>query len=70
MIKVTDLKNTDDNLNSYQIEAFADTKEEVTDGATFVGLPEGATIEMGSSIITANLEIAFKKSDGTWNWVE
>lgn len=68
MIKVTHITNTDGNENSYLIEAFADTKEEVATG-TFVGLPEGATIEMGSSVFTANGELALMKSDGTWNWL-
>ena len=68
MIKVTDLKNTDDKLNSYLISAFADTKAEVATG-TFIGLPEDAEIEIGSDVMTADGEIAFMKSDGTWNWL-
>ena len=68
MIKVTDIKNTDGDPNSYKISAFADTKAEVATGK-FIGLPEGATIEMGSDIITAAGEMAFMKSDGTWNWL-
>lgn len=69
MIKVMSLENTDADRNSYLIKAFADTKEEVVPGATYVGLPEGATIEMGSTMTTAKLEIAKMKSDGTWNWI-
>ena len=68
MIKVTEITNTDANENSYKISAFADTKEEVATG-TIIGLPAGATIEMGSSVFTADGDIAFMKSDGTWNWV-
>ena len=68
MIKVTELTNTDANLNSYKISAFADTKSEVASGI-FVGLPDGATIEMGSTVMTASGELAFMKSDGTWSWV-
>ena len=67
MIKVQDLKNTDENPNTYKISAFADTKAEVATGE-FVGLPEGAEIEMGSSVLTASGELAFRKSDGTWQW--
>ena len=66
MIKVQELKQVSD--NSYEISAFADTKDEVANG-TFVGLPSGATIEMGSSVLTANGEIAFMKSTGEWNWL-
>lgn len=68
MIKVTELKNSDANENSFLISAFADTKAEVATGK-FIGLPENAEIEMGSSIMTANGEVAFMKSDGTWNWL-
>lgn len=68
MIKVTELTNTDANNNSYLISAFADTKAEVATGE-FVGLPANAEIEMGSDIMTASGEMAFMKSDGTWNWV-
>lgn len=68
MIKVTDIKNSDANPNTFLISAFADTKAEVATGE-FIGLPENATIEMGSDIMTAAGEMAFMKSDGTWNWL-
>ena len=67
MIKVQEIQNTDEDPNTYKISAFADTKDEVATG-TFIGLPEGASIEMGSTIMTANGELAFTKSDGNWNW--
>ena len=69
MIKVEELINTDSDPNTYKISAFADTKSEVTSVAEFVGLPEGAKIEMGSTIMTAAGEMAFMKSNGTWHWV-
>ena len=69
MIKVTSITNTDTDENTFKISAFADTKVEVTPSAKFVGLPSGASIEMGSSLITAAGELAFMKSDGNWNWV-
>ena len=69
MIKVTSITNTDTDENTFKISAFADTKVEVTPSAEFVGLPRGASIEMGSSLITAAGELAFMKSDGNWNWV-
>lgn len=68
MIKVQSLENTDSDKNSYFITAFADTKAEVDAGGTFIGLPENATIEMGSRVMTSDGELAFMKSDGTWNW--
>lgn len=67
-IRVQKLENTDYDENTYKIEAFADTKEEVTPNAKFEGLPAGAKIEMGSTVLTASGELAFMKSDGTWNW--
>lgn len=70
MIRVQSLKNTDSDKNSYLISAFADTKNEVTSGAEFIGLPEGASIEAGSTLVTADADVAFYKSDGTWNWVD
>ena len=69
MIRVTELRNTDTDPNTFRISAFSDTKAEVASG-TFIGLPTNATIEMGSSVITADGDVAFMKSDGTWNWVE
>ena len=68
MIVVQELKNTEENNNSYKISAFADTKAEVGT-SEFVGLPANATIEMGSTVMTASGELAFMKSDGTWSWV-
>ena len=69
MIRVQSMTNTDSDENTFKISAFADTKSEVTSSAEFVGLPEGATIEMGSTVMTAAGELAFMKSNGTWNWV-
>lgn len=70
MIRVTDIKILpDDSNNVCQISAFADTKGEVLPNADFVGMPEGATMAIGSSVITAAGEMAFLKSDNTFNWV-
>lgn len=67
MIVVQKLKNVTA-TNDYLISAFADTKEEV-DSGEFIGLPANATIAIGSSVLTADGEVAFMKSDGNWNWV-
>lgn len=69
MIKCQAMENTDTNENSFKVKLFADTKDEVAEGAEIVGFPAGATIEMGSVVVTADADIAFMKSDGTWNWV-
>lgn len=67
MIKVTSIKSGLN--NKADVTLFADTKSEVTSGMVIEGLPDGVTIDFGSSVITAAGEIAFLKSDGTWNWV-
>ena len=72
MIKVVECNNTDTDIHTYKITAFSDTKAEVEDTALadYIGLPKGATIEMGSLLMTADGDVAFMKSDGNWNWVE
>ena len=67
MVKLTSIKH--ESGNKAYITAFADTQEDVTSSMTVEGLPEGTEIAYGSSIITAKAEVAFLKSDGTWNWV-
>lgn len=69
MIKVTSSKI---NGLTATVTLFADTKEEVVPGAQIIGMPKlpgPLTIGMGSSVVTASGEVAFMKSDGTWNWV-
>ena len=67
MIRVTSITHPID--GEAIITAFADAKTDVTQGATFIGLPENTTITFGSSIITADGDVAFLKSNGTWNWI-
>ena len=50
------------------VSLFADAKADVTDDMEITGFPEGYTIAPGSSVMTASAELAFRKSDGTWNW--
>lgn len=66
-VKVTNLKVGLG--NKADVTLFADTKADVTDEMVVIGLPEGIEPAFGSSVITANGEVAFLKSDGTWNWV-
>ena len=68
MVKLMSLSQTTN--GAYRIEAFADSKEDVTSGMVIEGFPADATVDAGSSIITANGDIALCKSDGTWNWIE
>lgn len=67
MIKLTSIKR--EQGNKAEITAFADAKDEVTAGMSIVGLQYGIEPSMGSSVITAAGDVAFLKSDGTWNWV-
>lgn len=72
MIKITDIKDTDEKSTSYLVSVFADTKTEVQSASLsdYIGLPTDATkIEMGSDVITADGDFAFMKSDGSWNWI-
>jgi len=57
------------NTKTVEVELFADEKSEITDDITIDGMPKNYTIEPGSSAMTANGEIAFRKSDNTWNWL-
>lgn len=71
MIKVTSYaRQPGDPFDTYEVKAFADTKEEVTAGATFVGFPPNGTMAPGSTVDTAKGEQAKLKSDGTWEWVK
>jgi len=67
MIKVTEWSKKGQNL--YHIDAMADTKEEVDNGDPFIGLPDNYNLEIGSTVMTVDGDIAFLTSDGRWNWV-
>ena len=47
---------------------FADNRAEATDEAIAALFPVGYTISEASSIITADFNFAFMKSNGEWNW--
>lgn len=68
MIKVTDIKLNPEKKTA-TASLFADTKSEVTGDFEVQGLPDGYSLEFGSSILTASGELGFVKSDGTINWV-
>ena len=55
--------------NDYQVSLFADSKSDLSGSPEIVGMPSDGTIAVGSSVLTASGELAFMKSDGTWNWV-
>lgn len=64
MLAITDI---DINGDKARVTVFADAKTDVTLEA--VTQLAGREVEIGSSAITADADIAFLKSDGTWNWV-
>ena len=68
MVKVTSISNMDYVNSKATVSLFADTKSDVSDSMDVMGLPDGFTIDFGSSVLTSAGELAFMKSDGTWNW--
>lgn len=67
MVKVETIKLNPTNMTAVA-DLVADTQGEVGPSMVVEGLPEGYTLTLGSSVFTTNAEIAFLKSDGTWNW--
>lgn len=51
-----------------KVSLFADSKSDVTDGMSVDGVPSDYDLEMGSSAMTADKELAFLDSEGTWHW--
>ena len=47
----------------------ADSKEDIVEGMKVIGLPKDTELLLGSSVITADGDFAYRKSDGSWNWV-
>lgn len=50
------------------VSLYADTKEEVGENMTVVGLMDGYTLEANSSVFTASKELGILNSNGTWVW--
>ena len=67
MVKVTDIK-LNPQTKKATVSLFADTKGEVA-SASVKEIPTDYSIEAGSTVITASGDLAFMKSDGTWNWL-
>lgn len=68
MIKVVSIKREAD--DKARIVAYADTKAEVTSASVAMeGLPTGTVLAYGSIVYTASADVAFLKSDNSWNWV-
>ena len=69
MVRVKEVNATNASTKQMDVGLFADTKSEVTNDIMPDGMINGYTIMQGSTCITASGEMAFRKSDGTWNWV-
>lgn len=68
MVRVQKIEYLKEDTHEAKVSIFADTKAEI--GTSLIeGMPEGYNIEMGSSVMTAAGEVAFMKSNGSWNWV-
>lgn len=68
-VKVQRLVEYEQN-NEIEVLLFADTKGEVSPNMQIDGIPKGKVISYGSSLITADGDLAFLKSDGTWNFTK
>ena len=69
-VKVTKLVSVDEQTKKATVDLFSDTKAEMetTTPGDIIGFPKGYTIDFGSSVTTAALDIGMMQSDGTWNW--
>ena len=70
MVKVTKISNVNELTKKVTSELFADTKAEMStvEPDEIIGFPKGYTLDFGSSVTTAALDIGMMQSDGTWNW--
>lgn len=69
MVKVKGNISLNPNTKEAEVSLFSDTKNEVTSQMEVPDIPEGYTIAAGSSVLTADGDMAFMKSDGNWNWL-
>ena len=69
MVKVSKIV-VDEQTKEAKVSLEADTRAEMTGLSTddIVGFPKGYTIAFMSDVFTSSAEMAFMKSDGTWNW--
>lgn len=69
MVKVTKVITNPITMKA-KVDLEADTKEEMANITKddIVGFPEAYDIDFMSSCFTANGQLGFYQSDGTWNW--
>lgn len=51
-----------------KVELFVDSTSDVTSGMKVEGVPDDYTLQAGSSAFTANKDLGFLNSAGTWVW--
>lgn len=68
MVIVLKPEYTNEEAKTIRAQLFADTKEEVTSNMTVVGLKEGYTLDVASSVTTPS-GIGYLKSNGEWAFV-
>lgn len=69
MVKCTGYILNDADMTA-KVELEADDRAEMSGITTddIIGYPDGYTMDFMSSVFTTSGEMAFLKSDGTWNW--
>lgn len=68
-VRVTKAESFDHAKKKLTASLFADQKSDITSDMKVEGLPDGYELDFGSDVFTADGEIAYLKSDGTWNWI-
>ncbi len=69
MVRVASITTNDADMTA-KVSLEADTKAEMNNITTddIIGFPKGYKIDFMSDVFTSSGEMAFMKSDGTWNW--
>ena len=69
MVRVASITTNDADMTA-KVSLEADSRSEMTNISTddIIGFPKGYTIDFMSDVFTSSGEMAFMKSDGTWNW--
>lgn len=50
-------------------QLFADSQDDIKPDMEIINMPEGYELAFGSSVLTAEGDVAYLKSDKTWNWI-
>jgi len=50
-------------------QLFADSQNDIKPDMEIINMPDGYELAFGSSVLTAEGDVAYLKSDKTWNWI-